>query len=363
MKPFENLTYLSRIYRFRQLARAALQAYGLHDARFELLMDAGNTLFRVYASPSGPVGAPPQGRPPAPPAARASELFEDGQYLLRIHQPDYQTAEAIQLELAWLSMLRRDGDLPVPEPLPALDGRLLAQICSPGIPGPRNCSLLRWVKGRRLADGAQPRHYRAQGQALAQMHALTAAWQPPPGSHKRNYDWEGLFLNDPEIGLQPGECWRLLPPELAAPCESVAAQTRAVMEAWGKGAQVYGLIHADCGVDANVLFWRGQPRLIDFDGSGYGYWVYELAVALEHCRDHPAYLRLRQALLDGYTAIRPLPAAQLAQLELFMAAFHIYYALWCAGAIQRYPDCAAELRPRLERAGRLVARHAAGIDH
>jgi hypothetical protein len=53
MKPFEELTYLGRVRRMRQLAHAALAAYGITEARLNLVRQAGNTLFRVY-TPSLP---------------------------------------------------------------------------------------------------------------------------------------------------------------------------------------------------------------------------------------------------------------------------------------------------------------------
>ena len=48
MKPYDKLTYLGRVRRMRQLARVALDTYGLPSARFKLLRQAGNTLYRVY---------------------------------------------------------------------------------------------------------------------------------------------------------------------------------------------------------------------------------------------------------------------------------------------------------------------------
>ena len=52
------------------------------------------------------------------------------------------------------------------------------------------------------------------------------------------------------------------------------------MEDWGKEPDVYGLIHADLGTKANVLFNKGEARAIDFDDGGFGYWTYDLAVPL-----------------------------------------------------------------------------------
>jgi len=77
----------------RQVAKAALNAFKI-EGRFELLRQAGNSLYRVYAAPG----------------ELTSSLFEPGQYLLRVHEPGYQTTEALELELAWLSAMRREGN-------------------------------------------------------------------------------------------------------------------------------------------------------------------------------------------------------------------------------------------------------------
>jgi Ser/Thr protein kinase RdoA (MazF antagonist) len=322
MKPYNELTRLGRLRRMRKLAEAALEAYGLGGARLQFYLHAGNTLYRVY----DPESAHPN-----------DDLFEPGQYLLRILQPDWQAPEAIELELAWLAAMRREAGLPVPEPIPRLDGGLLTRISIPGISQTRSCSLLRWVKGRLLPNNGRPEHYRAQGRLMARIHNFTQQWQLPPGHTKRHYDWDGLFMNDPEIGLPPGESWKYLPPDWVEPFEIVARQFRQLIEAWGTGVDVYGLIHADMGLDANVLFWRGQPRPIDFDGSGFGYWMYDLAVALAHVVGAADYARSRDALFEGYAEHRSLSNAQLAQLDLFTAAFYVYYDLWVVGGAYLHP--------------------------
>jgi len=163
----------------RQLAQEALNSYGLSDAHLKLLRQAGNTLFRVREGYRLPMNQ--------------DEIYLPGQYMLRIHVPGYQTSEAIELELAWLAAMRRNADLPVPEPVLTQDGSLLAQVSLPGIPGQRNCSLLRWLRGRFLQKDIQPHHYRAQGQLMARLHDHAAHWLPPPGLVKRKFDWDGLF--------------------------------------------------------------------------------------------------------------------------------------------------------------------------
>jgi Ser/Thr protein kinase RdoA (MazF antagonist) len=83
----------------------------------------------------------------------------------------------------------------------------------PGIPGTRNCSLLRWVKGRSVKDRFRPHHLQAQGRLMARLHDFSAHWQPPTGLCKRRFDWDGLFSNDVGSGMTNAEAWDLLSSE------------------------------------------------------------------------------------------------------------------------------------------------------
>lgn len=328
----------------RKLAHTALRVYGLHDARFDLVRQAGNTLYRVYSLPRAR-SEPPTG------------LFADGQFLLRLHWPGYQTADAIRLELEWLAAMRREKDLPVPEPVATLNGDLVTRVSIPGMPGERDCSLLRWVKGRRVADRARSRHYRAQGRLMARFHNFAQEWRCPPGLTKRRYDWKGLFEENPAACLPVTDVWSMLPRSSVEPFGAVARRVRAVMEAWGEGPRVYGLIHADLGVDANLLFWQEEPRAIDFDESGFGYWIYDLAIALEHCREDESFPRYRDALMDGYAEFRVLPDEQSRCLELFMAGVDVYLGLWANAAVRLRSTVSSVVRTRAERSRRLVAQY------
>jgi Ser/Thr protein kinase RdoA (MazF antagonist) len=100
------------------------------------------------------------------------------------------------------------------------------------------------------------------------------------------------------------------------------------MEKWGKGPDVYGLIHADLGTKANVLFYGQEARPIDFDDGGFGYWVYDLAVPLADWEGEDVWPTYRYALLEGYKEIRSIPEEQLLQLELFQAAYRAMEIFW-----------------------------------
>lgn len=345
MKPFDELTRLGRIRRMRQLAFVALKHYGISDARVCLSRQAGNTLFRVWTSDLPDTEAP-------------HDLFEEGQYLLRLHQPGYQQPEAIELELAWLAAMRREAHLPVPEPIAALDGRLLLPVSDPAVPGTRNCSVLRWIRGRSVATRFGPRHFQAQGRLMARLHNFSVRWQPPAGLSRRRFDWDGLFQNDVGSGMTNAQAWGLLSSLDREAFAFVAERVREVMDDWGQDPDVFGLIHGDLGVDANLLFWHGEPRAIDFDDSGFGYWAFDLAVALDACRDDPAYPLYREALLTGYTEFRSLPQRQIEQLELFLAGLQVYWNLWATGGTHLNPGLLGHYQERMTSTAEFVVQYA-----
>jgi len=338
MKSYSELSRYGRLRRMHEMAKAALYDYGMGEADIKLVLQAGNTLYRVYDRSSVD-------------QTIDNDLFEPGQYLLRIYQTGWQTDAAIEWELNWMAGMRLEMDLPVPEPIKRFDGGYLTHISIPGIPTPRVCALTRWVKGRLLGNDGRPEHYKAQGRLMAKMHNFSQQWTLPPEDTKRHYDWNGLFMNDAEINLQPGESWNYLPKDWVKPFRIVTDQFQQLIEEWGFGQEVYGLIHADMGLDANVLFHQGKPRLIDFDGSGFGYWMYDLAVAVMHCLGKDYYYRYKDALLEGYSEFRIISQAHLEKLDLFTAAFNVYFALWFIGGTHFHPEYKEDLFEKMMNRG------------
>lgn len=193
---------------------------------------------------------------------------------------------------------------------------------------------------------------------MARLHNFSVQWQPPTGPCKRKFDWDGLFQNDVGSGMSNAEAWTLLSSSHRKAFSFVAERVRDVMTDWGQGPDVFGLIHGDLGMDANLYFWHGEPRAIDFDDSGFGYWVFDLAVALDVCRDDASYPSYREALLNGYAEFRPLPEKQAEQIELFLAAVQVYWNLWATGGTNLYPRLKQEYAERIDRTADFVVRYA-----
>ena len=137
MKAYDDLTYLGQVRRLRRLAERAVPLFIPGDVRLTLIQHGENTTYRVDVSDTD-----------AAPADLTGSPYAENRDLLRVHRTGYQSADSIASELAWLSALRHQAGLVVPEPVPSLEGAPLVTVSAPGIPEPRVCSLLRWINGR-----------------------------------------------------------------------------------------------------------------------------------------------------------------------------------------------------------------------
>ncbi|HEX7269472.1 MAG TPA: phosphotransferase [Streptosporangiaceae bacterium] len=329
------LSSRQQVARMRHLAVRALGAYPLADPELRLIAHGENTTFRVDAT------------------------THDGRrdrFLLRVHRParhgrHVDSAAAIRSELDWLTALRADTDLSVPEPFRTIDGNLTTAAASEDVPEPRVCSALRWMDGRVHSASPRPVHLRRLGSVMARLHNHARQWRVPPGFVRIRWDWE-TFFGDTMVygGINALDAWDLIPFDLRRRFDRVASRMKRVMTQLGDGADKVGLIHADLHLD-NALFWRDDVRVIDFDDCGFGYWLYDIAVSLWELRDRDDYEQFRVALIDGYTQHRPLPPG-LAHLDDFIAARDVAFGLWFAGTAQVNPVFRADLDQVLRNIGR-----------
>jgi Ser/Thr protein kinase RdoA (MazF antagonist) len=327
MKPYDQLTHLGRVRRYHRLASAALAEYGISNAHLKFIRDSGNVTFRVVPTDEDNF-------------AENDPHYFRNHLVLRMHEPGYQSAAAIQSELEWLAALCRETDLTVPEPQRTTDGALFVEVQIPGIPQARQCSLLRWMTGRLLQENLQPAHYRALGVTMAKLHTHAESWQFPAGFTRPHYDWDGLFGDNDFVKVPASEAWKQIPDQYIKPFETVVYQVQDVMTDFSQDADAFGLIHADISIGDNVLF-GGQPmeaRPIDFDDCAFGYWMFDIGVALSELRKTSAFPWCKDALLEGYSQVRSMPAEQWMHLDLFIAAWHAFEVFWAASGTIKFPQ-------------------------
>jgi Ser/Thr protein kinase RdoA (MazF antagonist) len=342
MKPYEELTRLGQLRRIRQLAEATLEAYGLHGARLTFVQYTANIVYRVDV--------------PDPALARkAPGPYVPNRYLLRVLYTSRW--EGVKGELTWLAALSREAGLPVPEPVPNREGELLTRVAIPGVPQGRIVSLMRWIDGRKMTEGFRPGHFRAWGQMVARLHKFAAGWQPPDGFERPAWDWEGQ-LGGRYFRCPVEELVASMPERLQEPFQIVSQEARTAMEGLGKGSDAYGLIHADM-YPENVLFKAGEAYPIDFEDCGFGYWLWDIAIALCLWPWTEEWYWMRDAFLDGYSRIRTLPNSQLQHLDLFMATQYATMVLWASLFIRNDPARQAEHEAWRDRDGTKLLRYLA----
>jgi Ser/Thr protein kinase RdoA (MazF antagonist) len=300
--------------RLRKLARAALESYGLTDSKLTYLCYDGNIIYRV--DNSGHISK-----------KEIDESRLRNRYVLRVHM-DYHSTEAIRSELQWLSALRRDTDLKVPEPVPTIDGELVTEKAIPGAGLKRKCSLLRWLGGRFFTKTICPAHVRAWGRLMAQLHEHASNWQRPDGFTRRHRDWDGMFGDAAGFEFPAAELWEAIPKPFRKSFEQVARWIKQVTGDLGKGSDAYGLVHADLDVNTNILYKAGEARAIDFDDCCFAYWLHDIAFALGPWQGITQQHWVQQVFLEGYAEVRFLPDKQLKYLDLFMAAYNANLMLW-----------------------------------
>ena len=88
---------------------------------------------------------------------------------------------------------------------------------------------------------------------------------------------------------------------------------------FGKAEDRFGLIHADFMPD-NVLIDRGVASVIDFDDSGFGWYLYDPATLFAFSVADPALPTMLDAWAEGYRSVAELPDEHLAELPSFMLA-------------------------------------------
>jgi Ser/Thr protein kinase RdoA (MazF antagonist) len=292
---FKDLSPEQLERRFAALGTAALERFGISaEAPLTLLSHRENAVFRV------------------------DDPGADESYVLRIHREDYQTEDMIRSELAWMEVLRAEG-VETPEVIRARDGDTVQTVEVPEVPEPRHCDLFRWVGGEPPDAGDIGRTYRLLGQVNARIHRQVRAWKRPPGFHRQSWDEDGMLGEDPLWGRFT-DLAALSPEQLGLLGDAKSAVLTRLAR-FGKAPDRFGLIHADLMAE-NILVKDGVPRVIDFDDSGFGWNLYDPATLLAFDVAEDDFERKRDAWVEGYRSVAPLPDAHLEELPtLIMARF------------------------------------------
>jgi Ser/Thr protein kinase RdoA (MazF antagonist) len=234
--------------------------------------------------------------------------------ILRVGRPGYSTAAEIESELAWVDALREAGRVQTAPVIPAPTGERVLEVVS------RPCVLFGFCPG--AEPGEDGGHFERLGAVAARLHEHARGWTPPPGFTRRTWDERTTIGDDGHWGRwQDG--MGLGPDELALLGRLHEALVARLTE-YGKGAERFGLVHADMRL-ANLLVDGGETYVIDFDDCGYSWFLYDLAGALTFIEDREDLAELIAAWVRGYGG---LPAEELAILPTLIMLRRLLVLAW-----------------------------------
>lgn len=278
------------------VAERAWREWESGAASIELISLSENTVFRVEA--------------------------EGGEvYVLRIHRPGYHDLQELLSEQAWIAALK-EANISVPVPLLTPDGRGYVTVRLPSARERRHVGVAHWVEGADLdgilercdAEG-RARHFAELGKLAARIHNQSSVWEIPADFRRHAFDEEGFMGGKPFWG----RFWEV--PSLEPAQRDLFGRARTaiypVLAGLPRDRETYGLIHADLH-PGNLLVTGGGLHAIDFDDSGFGWHLYEIAVALFNFQDTPGFDQLRDSLIAGYRSERPLVDEVLSLLPMFL---------------------------------------------
>lgn len=287
-------------------AEAALERYGIQSARLRLLRSGFKQVFRV----TSPTGEEFTLRMYALPCAGAGSRDAGPRTFATLRSPD-----TLRAQLAWLSSLAGETDLPVPEPVRTLEGSLVGHVSVEGVPEERHFTLVRWMPGRSKKEDLSPAAFSLVGSFVARLHRHAERHAVPEDAALPRWDWHWPFGTSAPL-WNAGEAF--YGPEELTVFEAAARRVREDLEALGEGRDVFGVIHRDLGLD-NLVFLDGAVGSIDFDLCGLGHYLLDVAATLASLRPlHVERLELMsESFLEAYERERALPSGYRRYLATF----------------------------------------------
>jgi Ser/Thr protein kinase RdoA (MazF antagonist) len=270
----------------------------------------------------------------------------EGEFALRLHRQGYRSEPELASELQIMAMLGEQG-MRIPKPLRSKQGSWLETLDGTAV------SVLGWMPGRPLGETGvplqvddRPGTFFRLGRLIANMHDAFDAWERPHGFQRQYWDAEGLLGENP----QWGRFWDnpMLDDRQHSDLVAVREKLRLV---FARQCFDEGLIHADM-VSENILVDGADLTVIDFDDSGFGFRLQDLATALVKHQAEPDFGTLRAALVEGYRTRR---LVENADIDLFLLIRHLTYLGWIvprmgnAGGEARSRHFIAQVMPRAQR--------------
>lgn len=241
-------------------------------------------------------------------------------YAFRIHRPGYHTFEELVSEHEWTNALTRAG-FSLPNAIPTTSGGFYVPVEVNG--GTLYAGLIEWIDGKSLYAMMQENPSTAflgsslekLGQLMAKLHEHSRQWQPGKTFVRHKFDVDGFFGESPFWGRY----WESPYVDKNQRALLLTSQHTLVetLNTLGYASNVFGMIHADLHHD-NLLLTGNEMHIIDFDDAGFGWYLYDIAVALFEYQSRTDFEEISSALFRGYEKVTTLTTEQRALITMFI---------------------------------------------
>ena len=322
----ETLTFQQLKEHFRDVAQRALPLWGYpEDSELTLLNITENATYKVEHPGFNTI-------------------------VMRVHRLIYAEKDSIRTEIAWLLNLRKNTELNLAEPLPALNGTYVQTVFTPALKEARHVVCFSYVRGKAPRDSHDdtgsisgiavildkvPKKitipvfrfaaaaydcvnrlfppsknslsaedaamYRKLGEIAAVLHSAARQWTFPGFYSRIEWDWDATFSEgwNNFYGAHYRELTNMLSASDIAAIEACEALMKKRLLAYGKSPDRYGLIHSDLRMP-NLLQDGDKISVLDFDDCGMGWYLYDIAGVVGFMEHRPDLPRILSVIAEGY---------------------------------------------------------------
>ncbi|MET1249504.1 phosphotransferase [Sporolactobacillus sp. STCC-11] len=270
--------------------------------------------------------------------------------IMRVQRLDYTTLNSVKTELSWITELGRTNRLLLNCPLLSRNGKYVEVIENPKMNEQRLVVCFKYVEGQTPADSSDANDqigtliskmdwipdtitipvfklaallqqklgglkksplrvsdrqlYRMIGKIAATMHTRATEWKYPDFFERMEWNFDGTFGKNWNnfYGVSYRSRQWLSQKDISVIDHCVDLIKKRV-EMYGKTPNRYGMIHSDLRM-ANLLKKGDKITVLDFDDSGKGWFMYDIASVvtfMEHRTDIPEVIK---EIIDGYESVR-----------------------------------------------------------
>jgi Ser/Thr protein kinase RdoA (MazF antagonist) len=277
--PFDSMTAEEQVESLSDCVGQVLNQYGLGEHQVESINHEYNSTFKITC--------------------------DDGRkFALRVNVNSHRSLSNLNSEIFLVNSIR---SVVTPKPVANASDEFVSRGWHEATGRDLNAVLYSWLEGAEPGDQPTLEQVFALGAALAKMHIDTVELELPPGAELTDlsdYFWgerDWLLGDDSELSSE----------EKALIGGAMAKTLEALRELNEDSKQQP--IHADLH-PWNVMWHEGELTVFDFDDSGLGLPVQDLATSLYYL-DTPEQ---DEALLAGYKSVAPLPSYTEGQMKLLL---------------------------------------------